>query len=122
MRWSARRLLALLIAVSVAAGLGMSPVQASDMAIKMAAADMGASAMGMPSDDGCSGCPDRKSDDGKMMACPQVCVAPALAVLPGDPALAIASPAPRPAPLPARFLHGCGGVPDPYPPRPFSFA
>jgi hypothetical protein len=122
MRWSARHLLALLIAVSVAAGLGMSPVQASAMAVKMAiAADTGASGMAMSSDDGCSGCPDQNADNGKMTVCPQACVAPALAVLPYDLPLAVASPASRPAPLPAAFLHGWGGVPDPYPPRLFSF-
>jgi hypothetical protein len=123
MRWSPRHLLALLIAVSVTAGLGMSPVQASTMAAKMAvAADMGASGMDMPSHDGCSGCPDQRPDDGKMTACPQACVAPSLAVLPGDPALAVASPVPSFAPLPIAFLHGRNAVPDPYPPRPFSFA
>jgi hypothetical protein len=122
MRWSARHLFALLIAVSVAAGLGMSPVQASAMAVKMAmAADAGASSMAMPSADGCSGCPDRNTDNGKMTVCPLACVAPALAVLPGGLALAVASPASRPVPLPTAFLHGWGGVPDPYPPRPFSF-
>lgn len=122
MRWSARHLLALLIAVSVAAGLGMSPVQASAMAVKMAmAADMGASGMGTPSDDGCSACPDQKSDNGKMTVCPQACVAPAVAVLPGGLALTTERLAPRPAPLPTAFLHGQGAGPDPYPPRPFSF-
>jgi hypothetical protein len=121
MRWSARPLLALLIAVCVAAGLAMSPVQASDMAVKMAmGADAGVSSMAMPSDDGCSGCPDQNADNGKMTACPQACVAPAVAVLPDGLAFAIVLPAPRPAPLPTAFLHGWGGTPDPYPPRPFS--
>ncbi len=122
MRWSARHFLALLIAVSVTAGLGMSPVQASDMAMKMAmASDTGASSMAMSFDDACSGCPDRKSDSGKMTVCPQACVAPALAVLPGNLALAALSPAPCLVPLPTAFLHGWGDVPDPYPPRPSNF-
>lgn len=122
MRWSVRQLLALLIAVSVAAGLGMSPVQASAMTVKMAAtSDMGASGMDMPSHYGCSGCPDQIPDDGKMTACPQACVGPSLAVLPGGPALAVASPAPSFAPLPAAFLHERNAVPDPYPPRPFGY-
>ncbi len=122
MRWSARHFLALLIAVSVTAGLGMSPVQASAMAAKMAmTADMAASGMGMPSRDGCPGCPDRKSDSSKMTVCPQACVAPGMAVLPDSPTLATVPLAVRLAPLPAALLHGWGGVPDPYPPRPFSF-
>ncbi|OQM74525.1 hypothetical protein [Manganibacter manganicus] len=122
MRWSARHLLALLIAVSIAAGLGMSPVQATAMAVKMAmAADMGASRMGMTSDDGCSACPDQKSDNGKMTVCPLACVAPAVAVLPGGLGLATARPAPSPASLSTAFLRGRDADPDPYPPRPFSF-
>jgi hypothetical protein len=122
MRWSARHLLALLIAVSIAAGLGMSPVQASAMAVKMAmTADMGASGMSMPSEDGCSGCPDQKSNGGKMTVCPQACVAPAVAVLPGGLGLATARHALPPESLPTAFLRGRDADPDPYPPRPFSF-
>jgi hypothetical protein len=56
-----------------------------------------------------------------MTVCPQACVAPGMAVLPDSPTLATVPLAVRPAPLPAALLHGWGGVPDPYPPRPFSF-
>ncbi|WP_244538147.1 hypothetical protein [Mesorhizobium sp. YR577] len=95
----------------------MSPVQASDMAVKMAMT----SGMAMPTDGDCSGCPDQGTDGGKMTVCPQVCVAPVLALLPENPAFGIAPPAPRLTPLRSSFLHGRDAVPDPYPPKPFGF-
>ncbi|PSJ52219.1 hypothetical protein [Pseudaminobacter soli (ex Li et al. 2025)] len=114
MRWLARHFFALLLAVSVTGGLSLSPVLASDMAIKMAAADMG-----MPSADGCTGCHDQGMDSGKMTTCLQVCAAPVMALLPHGLASVIALPASSVMPLPASVLPGRDTVPDPHPPRPF---
>jgi|APThiThiocy_cv2_1041547.scaffolds.fasta_scaffold17469_2 hypothetical protein len=83
MRWSVRQFCVLLIAVFVAAGLGLPPVQASEMAAKMAmASDVGPASIGMPFDEDCAGCPNRSTDNGKTTTCIQVCVAQVLALLP----------------------------------------
>lgn len=114
MRWSIRHVFALLLATFVAAGLSLSSVQASDMAVKMNMA----SDMGMSADGGCTGCPDEGTDGGKMTVCPQVCIAPVLAIVPQGLAAVVIAPTPHLTPMPSAYLHGRSAVPDPYPPRP----
>ncbi|GAA2888747.1 hypothetical protein GGQ99_005201 [Aminobacter niigataensis] len=114
MRWSIRHVFALLLAAFVAAGLSLSSVQASDMAVKMTMA----SDMGMPADGGCTACPDDSTDGGKMTACPQVCIAPVLAIVPQGLAAVVVALTPHLTPMPSAYLHGRAAVPDPYPPRP----
>lgn len=114
MRSSIRHVFALLLAAFVAVGLSLSSVQASDMAIKMAMA----SDMSMSADSDCTGCPDEGSEGGKMTVCPQVCIAPVLAIVPQGLADVFLAPPPYLTPLPSAYLHGRSAIPDPYPPRP----
>lgn len=112
-RCSARKLVALLLAVFVTVGMSLSAVQASGMSAKMAmASDMLGSVH-----DGCPGCPTSGGNDGmKATACGIVCVAPVLAVLPeGASMAAVQKPASFPVPEP--LLRGRRAQPDPYPPR-----
>lgn len=113
MRWSIRHVFALLLAAFVAAGLSLSSVQASDMTVNMTmASDMGMSAGG-----DCAGCPGEGADDGKMTGCPQVCIAPVLAIVPQGLTAVVIVPTPHLTPMPSAYLHGRSAVPDPYPPR-----
>ncbi|ACE91175.1 hypothetical conserved protein [Rhizobium etli CIAT 652] len=110
---TARKLVALFLAVFVAVGMSLSVVQASSMAAQMAAM----SGMEMEHHGGCPDCPGKAGDDGmKAMACSSVCATPILATLPA----AVHMPAVRTlASFVARdpSLHGTALRPDPYPPR-----
>lgn len=114
--WSARKLVALLLAVFVAAGMSLSVAQASGMTARMATM----SEMDMSAQGGCQDCPDQPGDSGmKAMACGNVCAAPVLATLPaaavpvlvGEKAASLVAGDP--------LLHGRALAPDPYPPRTF---
>jgi hypothetical protein len=110
-RRSTRKLLVLLLGAFLALGLGLSAVQAGEMAVKMTLA----SDMGMPGNDGCSGC---GGDDGnaKTGACHPVCTVAATAVLSSGPVVALTVPdAPFPALSPVFASHASS--PDPSPPR-----
>ena len=112
-RWPVRQLGLLLLAVFVAAGMGLSVAQASGMAAKMAT--MGDMTMSDHGD--CQDCPDQTGAM-KAMACGKLCAAPVVAPLP----TAIHIPAgDRLAPVAARepFLFGWVWPPDPAPPRTF---
>lgn len=96
------------------AGMGVSAVQATEMAVKMTmTSDMGASGHG-----DCASCSGSKGADGKAMVCPPACVVAVIAVLPpAGPVIIMpivtAPPLPRDA-----LLSGNASAPDPYPPRP----
>lgn len=112
-RWTVRQLFGVVLAIFVAAGLGLSVVQASHMAATMTmAVDKGVSG-----EDGCAGCPGGGSDSMKMAVCASVCVAPLLAVLPQ------AAPMPgvqTPPSFPSRdlLLIGRTSAPELHPPKP----
>ncbi|AUX78652.1 hypothetical protein [Sinorhizobium fredii] len=110
---SVRQLVLVLLAVFVAAGMGLSVAQASDMAARMATM----SDMAMPDHGDCQGCPDQPGDGGmKAMACGNICAAPVIAPLP----LAAALPAGENLAFmaaPDLFLNGRTLPPDPDPPR-----
>jgi hypothetical protein len=112
-RWSARQVVTFLLAVFVAAGMGLSIAQASGMAARMATM----SDMAMPDHGDCQGCPDQPGDGGmKAMACVNACAAPVIAPLP----LAAVVPAgekPTSVAAPDLFLDGRFLPPDPAPPR-----
>lgn len=112
--WSSwRRTLALLFAVFVTAGLSLPAVQATEMSVKMTmTSDMGTG------DRDCATCPRGADDSGNPKACSPVCVAPAFALLPQDPAVVTAIQASMLPSLPSPFLHGRGSLPDPSPPKP----
>lgn len=106
-----RQISALILALFVALGMSASVVQASNMAIKMAAASgMNAGDHGI-----CDGCGD--SAGMKATACGMaVCAAPVLAALPQT--LSMMRPDARELPLPTeRLLFGSTPSPDPPPPR-----
>ena len=112
-RWSARKLVALFLAVFVTVGVSLSAVQATDMSVKMAmTTDMSSS-----THDGCPGCPNGGNGHGmKAMMCSVVCAVPVVAVLPEG----ASTPAvEQPIFFTARgsLLHGTRAPPDPYPPR-----
>ncbi|WP_234835190.1 hypothetical protein [Sinorhizobium meliloti] len=111
--WTVRQLSLLFLAVFVAAGMGVSAAQASDMAASMATM----SEMDMSAEGGCEDCPDQSPDNGmKAMACGMVCAAPVLAALPT--ALPLPSCERAVSLLPCdTLLHGMALPPDPYPPR-----
>lgn len=114
----------MLLTVFLTAGFSLSVAQASAMSVRMS----GAAAM--PADPGmgemaatpmkgdCNACLKDNGDKGRTMQCPAVCIAPALAVLPQDVAVARAPSVQQPSALPAPFLRGRSSLPDPYPPRP----
>ncbi len=100
--------MALLLGVFVALGMGLSAVQANDMAIKMTmSSDMG----------GCDGCGGGDDDDRIGGACSSVCTTPAQAILaPAFPVIAAAAPKLF---LPDYWpVHGLVLSPDPNPPKP----
>lgn len=111
--WSVRQLVILLLAVFVAAGMGLSVAQASGMAARMATM----SDMAMPDHGDCQGCRDQPGDSGmKALACGNLCAAPVIAPLPlaaivpaGEKAASVAAP--------DLFLDGRSLPPDPAPPR-----
>ncbi|MDW9364136.1 hypothetical protein CN172_20020 [Sinorhizobium meliloti] len=111
--WTFRQLSLLFLAVFVAAGMGVSAAQASDMAASMATM----SEMDMSAEGGCEDCPNQSPDSGmKTMACGTVCAAPVLAALPT--ALPLPSCEKAGSLLPRdTLLRGRALPPDPYPPR-----
>lgn len=111
--WSARQLVALLLAVCAAAGMGLSVAQASAMSARMTTI----SRMDISADGVCENCPDQSSDSGmNAVACGTVCSAAVPAALPT--ALPLPSCAKALSLLPAdRLLRGRALPPDPYPPR-----
>lgn len=111
--WTVRQVALLLLAVFVAAGMGLSAAQASGLAASMATM----SEMAMSAERGCEDCPDQSPDNGMMaLACGTVCAAPVLAALPT--ALPLPSCEKAVSLLPRdTFLRGRALPPDPYPPR-----
>lgn len=110
--WRTGRLLALIVAVLVTAGLNLSSVQANTMSVEMG------KMQGMVSDpSSCTTCPMNPDGSQKPMACAPVCMA-AVTVLPGQQAIYLMSnQAVATFPSPASPLHGRDFLPDPYPPR-----
>lgn len=108
--WSPRQVFALLLAVFVTFGLGLSVVQASNMAVKMAmTSDMGASGHG-----DCHGCDDNAAK-AKPMVCAVVC--PVSAALPYvGPVAEVTTPTKLALPRTAVLLGSTLPL-DPYPPR-----
>jgi hypothetical protein len=93
--------------------MGLSLVQAGDMALKMTmSSDMGAMA-----DSGCQGCPSNGDGDGKPTPCLPLCIPASAALLPDGFVPAVA---PRSRASAERYplLTGRTSLPDPYPPRP----
>jgi hypothetical protein len=117
-RWSSRQVFAFLLAIVVTTGFALSAVQASNMSVKMSMA----TDMGMGSDGDCAACPAGSDDHGNPTYCPPVCIAPILAVLPQD--LAVATNVQRLQTFlsPLALLRGRSSLPDPYPPRPSDLA
>jgi hypothetical protein len=112
-RWSLRQGFALLLAVFVTVGMGLSVGRANDMAVKMAMMlDMGADGQG-----DCANClhlPDKAG--AKATSCATVCAEPAIAHQHDVPPRVVALVAPiRLADVAA--LHGRALQPDPHPPR-----
>lgn len=115
-----RRIFALVLAVFLAAGMGLSAVQASAMQVQMM--DMG---VAKGDGDGMSmavpiKCPDCDKS-GQVKGMPG-CVAPACTVLSALPPHTETVHSAQLGlldlrPLPSRLLNGCDRVPDPYPPR-----
>jgi len=112
-RWSLRLGFALLLAVFVTVGMGLSVVRANDMAVKMAMM----SDMGTDGQDDCPNClhlPDK--DGAKATFCATVCAEAATAHQHEAPPRVVAlSAAIRLANVAG--LHGRVLQPDPYPPR-----
>lgn len=107
------RFLAAVLAVLITVGMGLSPIQASAMSLKMDMADGMTGAM----DDGCPDClKDNAATGMKAVTCGIFCAIPILAVVP-DSAPAAATPD-RLTLTPARdpLLHGLRAAPDPHPP------
>lgn len=111
-----RRALAFCLAVIFAAGLSVSPIQASDMSVKMTTM----SDMSMPMDGDCIGCPDKGTDDSKAMPCPYACAVPLAGLLPTPVAYDIVAPQSEPAPSLSAEPDGRAAVPDPHPPKPIA--
>ena len=79
MSWPTGKLFGLLLAAFVAAGLSMSAVQASDIAINMGMS----SGMDM-SGGGCGACPDKAPDKSVWPLCPSACVLPVMGLVSSD--------------------------------------
>jgi len=111
-RWSARKLVAMFLAVFVAVGMSLSVAQATGMSMKMAMApDMTGSMH-----DGCPDCPDRGDDAMKAMVCSVVCTTPVLAVLPEGVSVPVVEQLAS-CPISDPLLHGTQAPPDLHPPR-----
>lgn len=108
--WKVRRILALLLAVTLIVAGTVNGVQATEMSVKMTA-----SATDMPMPAGCNGC---SGDDHGLSstACFMLCGG-VTAVLPSAPLLAAGTLVVSPA-AQAVAVAGLHGPPDPYPPRP----
>jgi hypothetical protein len=112
-RGSLQQGFALLLAVFVAVGMGLSVVRANDMAVKMVMmSDMGADGQ-----DDCAHClhlPDKAG--AKVMLCATVCAQLAIALQHETPPRVVALVAAIPLASVAA-LHGRALQPDPHPPR-----
>lgn len=125
-RLSPKHLMVMLLAVFLTAGFSLSAAQASVMSARMA----GDNAMAMPAasgmdkmaggamDEDCKACLKDLGSKGGPTHCPPDCIAPVLAVLPQDLAMAIVPRVQQPSPLPTPLLRGRSSLPDPSPPRP----
>lgn len=119
-----KHLLVTLLAVFLTVGFSLSAAQASIMSVRMAGAMMMTADTGMgkmgetPMKGDCNACPKDTSNKAGPTQCPQICIAPALAVLPQDFRVTSVPSMEQPSALPAPFLHGRSSLPDPYPPRP----
>jgi hypothetical protein len=112
-RWSLRQGFALLLAVFVAVGMGLSVVRANDMAVKMAMmSDMGADGQ-----DDCPNCLHLPEKDGaKATFCATVCAEPAVTQQHEAPPRVVALVAAIRL-VNVAALHGRALQPDPHPPR-----
>ncbi|TQN59264.1 hypothetical protein FLX27_23120 [Agrobacterium tumefaciens] len=112
-RWSARKLVAVFLAVSIAVGMSLSVAEATTMPVKMAmASDMTGSMH-----DGCPDCPKGSGDDGmKGMVCSVVCTTAILAMLPEGVSVPVVEQLASFLTL-GLLLHGTLAPPDPHPPR-----
>jgi hypothetical protein len=108
---SAKHLLAVLLATFAMAAMSLSVAQAGTMAIEMAAMADDMDAAGHCA----TPCPGEQNE-ADATACPPVCVAPAVALLPAVMTLAVAS-APRTYAFTYSPHFGRESLPDPYPPR-----
>jgi len=112
MSWPTGKLFGLLLAAFVAAGLSMSAVQASDMAINMGMS----SGMDM-SGGGCGACPDKAPDKNGLAACPSACVLPAMGLVPQVATPMVATSLAQVPRAPSPMLLDRHYPPDPDPPR-----
>jgi hypothetical protein len=119
MKWSARQMLTLFLAVFVTLGVSGAVAHANSMAANMATAssmDMGGSGH-----DGCSACPKGGDHGSNATTCSPICVAPVLAMLPQG-----STPLPIQAASAFTILQlsffGRTSPPEPYPPRPLDLA
>ena len=108
--WKVRRILALLLAVTLIVAGTVNGVQATEMSVKMTA-----SATDMPMTGGCDGCAGGDHDMAST-ACFMLCGG-VMAVLPSVPLVAVGSLISSHA-AQAAAVAGLHGPPDPYPPRP----
>ncbi|MCS0463063.1 hypothetical protein [Rhizobium favelukesii] len=111
-RLSARKLVALFLAVFVAVGMSLSVAQTTGMSMKMAMA----SGMTGSMQDGCPDCPDGGDDGMKAMACGVVCTTPVLAVLPEGVSVPVVEQLAS-FPISSSLLRGTRAPPDLHPPR-----
>ena len=105
------RVIVTILALFVGTGMVVSAVQASDMAVKMAAA-------GDSGSFGANGCTACGGDDGNgnQADCLPACVAASLGLLPSTVVVALnAAGSPRTSPYAAP--RGSSGIPEPSPPR-----
>lgn len=109
-----RRLVALLLALTLVVAGAAQGVQASDMAVQMSAAT---STSDMPMTGGCSGCSG--DEDGMPMACFAICGSTMAAILPSAPIVASVALVSPTAPFVTTVVDH-RGPPDPSPPRPTS--
>ena len=101
----------MLLAMVAMSALSLSAVRAGTMAVEMAGMADGMKASG----DCLTPCPGEQ-DDSNSMACPPVCVAPVVAVVPSVMMLDVASTSLHYIIPYSRHL-GRESLPDPYPPR-----
>ncbi|MBY5333098.1 hypothetical protein HFO99_03860 [Rhizobium leguminosarum] len=111
-RWSARKLVALFLAVFVAVGMSLSVAQTAGMSMKMAAASEMTGSM----HDGCPDCPDGGDDGMKAMVCSVVCTTPVLAVLPEGASVPVVEQLAS-FPISNSLVRGTSAPPDLHPPR-----
>jgi len=108
---SYKNLLAMLLAIVAMAAMSLSAAQAGRMTVEMSGMADGMNAYG----DCVTPCPGEQ-DDANSMACPPVCVAPVVAVVPSVMMLDVASTSLHSI-FPYSRHFGRESLPDPYPPR-----